>query len=328
MAWYTPLTIGLPQAFTRATASLITRHFEGIRDAMNLLPPPDRVRRGQLTFATAGADDDADPATFVLAMDREDLPALPDLTEYKAGQRVSWIANATNTGAVTVRVEGGPKVALNDSGGNPLTAGELVNGDYYEAVYDGGSFRVVEGHTVINRQGQATSGLSHDQIIAIVDQEIARRATGPSVVLTDTPLAVADPTTESRSEAASRRAIAAAVASVEGAPPAPAEDVTLFGLVSASAGPYTAAQFTGGVRATGRRIALPASVSNAYVGIWKSGSRATFIGPNDLSPLLGLFTEQAMTVEVDGENVAGYQYFSSQLTAAAITEPAPGWVVR
>ena len=328
MAWYTPLTIGLPEAFTRATASLIARHFEGIRDAMNLLPPPDRIRRGQLTFAEAGADDDADPATFALTMDRGDLPALPDLDGYLPGQRVSWIAHEANTGAVTVRVEGGPKVALNDSGGNPLTVGELVAGDYYEAVYDGGSFRVVEGHTVINRQGQATSGLSHDQIIGIVDQEIARRASGPSVVLTDTALDIANPTTESRSAAASRRAIAAAVASVEGAPPSPAASVTLFGLVSAAAGPYTAAQFTGGTRATGRRIALPASVSDAYVGIWKSGDPATFIGPNDLSPLLGLFTEQAMVVEVDGMDVEGYQYFSEQLTAAAITEPAPGWVVR
>ena len=319
MAWYNPVTVGLPQAFTTATAEFITRHLRAIQGNTDVFPVPDRVRRGMLTFATAAPDASA---TFALTVEREST--LPSLTAYLPGQRVTWIAHETNTGPVTIRVEGGPVVALNDENGDALSAGDLQDGDFYEAVFDGGSFRRVVGQAVVNQNGQAT-GLSRQQIVDIVNAEIARSGQSGGARITDAALNVASPASESRTAGASRRAIAQALNDEENRVEPPRAATGLHSLLSASQGPYTAAQYVAGVVATGTRILVPTASQDAYVGLWKSGARPTFVGPNELSPLLGLFTVQPLTIQ----GVSGFQMYSTQrIRQAAINQAAPGWVVR
>jgi len=60
-----------------------------------------------------------------------------------AGQRIAFIAAASNTGAVTVAYNGASAVALESADSTALAAGQIASGVLVVAVYDGTEFRLV-----------------------------------------------------------------------------------------------------------------------------------------------------------------------------------------
>jgi hypothetical protein len=60
-----------------------------------------------------------------------------------AGQEYKWIATATNTGAMTIAIDGLTAVSLVGRDGSALASGDHVSGQLYKAVYDGTNMRLL-----------------------------------------------------------------------------------------------------------------------------------------------------------------------------------------
>lgn len=73
------------------------------------------------------------------------LPAIVELTEYILGNRFSFKALYTNTGATTINISGVGAVAVLKTGGVPLTAGSIIAGGVYDVYFDGASFQLTAG---------------------------------------------------------------------------------------------------------------------------------------------------------------------------------------
>lgn len=69
----------------------------------------------------------------------------PALTAYKAGQVFRFVAAATNTGAVTLNVNGLGAKAVTKSGSSPLEVGDIAAGAAIQVTYDGTQFQLVSG---------------------------------------------------------------------------------------------------------------------------------------------------------------------------------------
>lgn len=85
------------------------------------------------------------------------------LTEYKRGQQVTFVANAPNTGPVTVSVNGLTARQVRKNGTAALGAGDIVAGAPYTLFYDGAVWHLSGGAgsagTTLNRYGHtATAG--------------------------------------------------------------------------------------------------------------------------------------------------------------------------
>jgi hypothetical protein len=79
----------------------------------------------------------------------------PQLTAYAAGQLLYFIANAANTGAVTINVDGLGAKAITRDGSTALAAGDINSGEVVVIVYDGTRFQMINaansfGNTTIN----------------------------------------------------------------------------------------------------------------------------------------------------------------------------------
>jgi hypothetical protein len=83
-------------------------------------------------------------------------PTIP-ITAYVAGQRFSFIAGGTNTGATTVNVSavGAKAIARRDGSHTALSAGEIVSGALNDIEYDGTRF-----HLLSENQLRAAANLS------------------------------------------------------------------------------------------------------------------------------------------------------------------------
>jgi len=55
---------------------------------------------------------------------------------YYAGLRICGRANFTNTGAATITVDEAPAIAIRKAGNAALVGGEIVNGTYFDFIYD------------------------------------------------------------------------------------------------------------------------------------------------------------------------------------------------
>lgn len=72
------------------------------------------------------------------------LSPSPSIGSYTAGLRLVFVANANNTGAVTLTVSGLAPASLFKDGAD-LSAGDIVSGRVYDAVYDGTAFNLMNG---------------------------------------------------------------------------------------------------------------------------------------------------------------------------------------
>lgn len=73
------------------------------------------------------------------------LPEIVDLTTYIKGNRFSFKAVLTNTGATTININGVGAVEVLKTGGVPLTAGSIIAGGVYDVYYDGSQFQLTAG---------------------------------------------------------------------------------------------------------------------------------------------------------------------------------------
>jgi hypothetical protein len=94
-----------------------------------------QVQDGTFVYATVGGT--ADAITLDLT---------PSITAYAAGQTFKFVATGTNTGAVTLNVDGvGDKSVLKGNAGDTaLTAGDITTGGMYTVSYDGTAFQLAE----------------------------------------------------------------------------------------------------------------------------------------------------------------------------------------
>lgn len=73
------------------------------------------------------------------------LPAIVELTQYIKGNRFTFKAKTTNTGAVTININGVGAVEVLKTGGVPCTAGSIQAGGVYDVYHDGSKFQLTAG---------------------------------------------------------------------------------------------------------------------------------------------------------------------------------------
>lgn len=78
---------------------------------------------------------------------------------YANGQRFTFVAHVTSTGAVTLNVDGKGAVAIVDARGNALGAGDLVQNGIYEVIKTATTFRIVNSLTSTSLQLQVGNTL-------------------------------------------------------------------------------------------------------------------------------------------------------------------------
>lgn len=64
---------------------------------------------------------------------------------YSKGERIAFFPNVTNTGAITLNINGLGAKSIVKSDGTALTAGDVASGQFTEIVYDGSAFRIISG---------------------------------------------------------------------------------------------------------------------------------------------------------------------------------------
>lgn len=79
----------------------------------------------------------------------------PQLTAYAAGQLFYFVANAANTGAVTINIDSLGAKAITRDGSTALAAGDINSGEVVVVIYDGTRFQMINaansfGNTTIN----------------------------------------------------------------------------------------------------------------------------------------------------------------------------------
>lgn len=93
--------------------------------------------------------------------------ATPTLEEYTAGAQYSFIAQNTNTGAVTINIDGLGVKSITKAGAVSLEAGDIVAGAAYIVLYDGTRFQLMTRTsasqlvvgTTAQRPSPATTGM-------------------------------------------------------------------------------------------------------------------------------------------------------------------------
>src|SRR5207253_1057047 len=82
-----------------------------------------------------------------------------------AGQIVSFIAAATNTGATTITVSSGTPINIfkhTASGIGALTGGEIVNTQVVELIYNGTQFEILDAFPLLGTVQTVTSATTTD----------------------------------------------------------------------------------------------------------------------------------------------------------------------
>ena len=80
------------------------------------------------------------------------------MTSYVTGQRFSFIAAGTNTGATTLNINAIGAKAVTKNGSTALVAGEITSGNVYEVVYDGTEFQLVNPNSLSSLGSWAITG--------------------------------------------------------------------------------------------------------------------------------------------------------------------------
>jgi len=84
----------------------------------------------------------------------------PALTAYAAGNQFSFVVANTNTGAVTINIDGNGAKSITRTGSTALVAGDMVAGQVVLIEYDGTRFQLLNGNsfTNLNVSGNETIG--------------------------------------------------------------------------------------------------------------------------------------------------------------------------
>ena len=108
----------------------------------------DQVQGGAATFITVTGTDTLTGTTS------------PALAAYATGNQFSFVVANTNTGAVTINVDGIGAKAITRTGTTALVAADMVAGQAVEIIYDGTRFQLVNGNSFTNVKVSGTLGVT------------------------------------------------------------------------------------------------------------------------------------------------------------------------
>ena len=103
----------------------------------------DAVQYGQIQSNT-------DKLVTVSGTDTLTGSVTPALTAYAAGNLFSFVVANTNTGAVTINIDGVGSKSITRTGSTPLVAGDMVAGQVAVIEYDGTRFQLLNGNSFTN----------------------------------------------------------------------------------------------------------------------------------------------------------------------------------
>ena len=103
----------------------------------------DAVQYGQIQSNT-------DKLVTVSGTDTLTGSVTPALTAYAAGNLFSFVVANTNTGAVTINIDGVGSKAITRTGSTALVAGDMVAGEVVLIEYDGTRFQLLNGNSFTN----------------------------------------------------------------------------------------------------------------------------------------------------------------------------------
>ena len=124
-------------------------------------------------------------ATFITVTGTDTLTGtvVPALSAYATGNQFSFLVANTNTGAVTINVDGIGSKAITRTGTTPLVAGDMVAGQAVEIIYDGTRFQLVNGNSFTNLKVSGTLGVTG--VATFTAQPIVSSLTASLPVFTD-----------------------------------------------------------------------------------------------------------------------------------------------
>jgi hypothetical protein len=108
----------------------------------------DQVQGGSATFITVTG---TDTLTGTVS---------PALSAYATGNQFSFVVANTNTGAVTINVDGIGAKAITRTGTTALVAADMVAGQVVEIIYDGTRFQLINGNSFTNVKVSGTLGVT------------------------------------------------------------------------------------------------------------------------------------------------------------------------
>ena len=124
-------------------------------------------------------------ATFITVTGTDTLTGtvVPALSAYATGNQFSFLVANTNTGAVTINVDGIGAKAITRTGTTALVAGDMVAGQAVEIIYDGTRFQLVNGNSFTNLKVSGTLGVTG--VATFTAQPIVSSLTASLPVFTD-----------------------------------------------------------------------------------------------------------------------------------------------
>jgi hypothetical protein len=131
----------------------------------------DQVQGGAATFITVAGTDTLTGTTT------------PALAAYATGNQFSFVVANTNTGAVTINVDGLGAKAITRTGTTALVAADMVAGQAVEIIYDGTRFQLVNGNSFTNLKVSGTLGVTG--VATFTAQPIVSSLTASLPVFTD-----------------------------------------------------------------------------------------------------------------------------------------------
>ncbi|WP_143493517.1 MULTISPECIES: hypothetical protein [unclassified Pseudomonas] len=95
-----------------------------------------------------------------------------DVQEYLVGQTFRFQAAFNNTGAVSVNVNGLGAKAFVKNAGTPLTAGDIIEGAVYDAIFDGTRFKLASQAGAITLNNTLTSASTTEALTAAMGKKL------------------------------------------------------------------------------------------------------------------------------------------------------------
>jgi hypothetical protein len=139
----------------------------------------DAVQYGQIQSNT-------DKLVTVSGTDTLTGSVTPALTAYAAGNLFSFVVANTNTGAVTINIDGVGSKAITRTGSTALVAGDMVAGEVVLIEYDGTRFQLLNPNSYTNLVVSGT--LTYGGVT------LTNAVTGTGKMVLDTSPAIATPT--------------------------------------------------------------------------------------------------------------------------------------
>ena len=139
----------------------------------------DAVQYGQIQSNT-------DKLVTVSGTDTLTGSVTPALTAYAAGNLFSFVVANTNTGAVTINIDGNGAKSVTRTGSTALVAGDMVAGQVALIEYDGTRFQLLNGNSYTNLVVSGT--LTYGGVT------LTNAVTGTGKMVLDTSPAIATPT--------------------------------------------------------------------------------------------------------------------------------------